>query len=62
MNKMSEKIVSAMNESEVQTMILDHYLGEAQTLTQGTEENLLCLTRNHMKRRLPKQSRTLRAS
>jgi hypothetical protein len=43
MNKMSEKIVSAMNESEVQTMILDHYLGEAQTLTQGTEENLLKL-------------------
>lgn len=43
MNKMSEKIVSAMNESEVQSMILDHYLGEAQTLTQGTEENLLKL-------------------
>lgn len=43
MNKMSEKIVSAMNESEVQSMILDHYLGEAQTLTAGTEENLLKL-------------------
>jgi MoxR-like ATPase len=43
MNKMSEKIVSAMNSSEVQSMILDHYLGEAQTLTQGTEENLLKL-------------------
>lgn len=43
MNKMSEKIVSAMNESEVNEMILDHYLGEAQTLTQGTEENLLKL-------------------
>lgn len=43
MNKMSEKIVAAMNESEVQSMILDHYLGEAQTLTAGTEENLLKL-------------------
>lgn len=43
MNKMSEKIVSAMNNNEVQSMILDHYLGEAQTLTQGTEENLLKL-------------------
>lgn len=43
MNKMSEKIVSAMNSDEVDSMILDHYLGEAQTLTQGTEENLLKL-------------------
>lgn len=43
MNKMSEKIVSAMNEEEVKDMILDHYLGEAQTLTEGTEENLLKL-------------------
>lgn len=43
MNKMSEKVVSAMNDSEVNSMILDHYLGEAQTLTQGTEENLLKL-------------------
>lgn len=43
MNKMSEKVVSAMNDKEIETMILDHYLGEAQTLTQGTEENLLKL-------------------
>lgn len=43
MNKMAEKVVSAMNDSEIETMIMDHYLGEAQTLTQGTEENLLKL-------------------
>lgn len=43
MNKMSEKVVSAMNDKEIETMIMDHYLGEAQTLTQGTEENLLKL-------------------
>lgn len=43
MNKMSEKVVSAMNDKEIETMIMDHYVGEAQTLTQGTEENLLKL-------------------
>lgn len=43
MNKMSEKVVSAMNDKEIETMIMDHYMGEAQTLTQGTEENLLKL-------------------
>lgn len=43
MNKMSEKVVSVMNDEEINTMILDHYVGEAQTLTTGTEENLLKL-------------------
>jgi MoxR-like ATPase len=43
MNKLTEKIVPAMNDDEVQRLIDDHYLGEAQTLTTGAEENLLKL-------------------
>lgn len=43
MNKLAEKIVPAMNEQEVQSLITDHYLGEAQTLTSGAEANLLKL-------------------
>lgn len=43
MNKMAEKISSVMNEAELQQMINDHYLGEAQLLTMGAEENLLKL-------------------
>lgn len=43
MNKMSEKVVSVMNDAELNAMVMDHYVGEAQTLTQGTEENLLKL-------------------
>ncbi len=43
MNKMAEKIVAVMNAKELQQMIADHYLGEAQTLTSGAEENLLKL-------------------
>ena len=43
MNKMAEKISSVMNEAELQQMINDHYLGEAQLLTVGAEENLLKL-------------------
>lgn len=43
MNKLAEKIVSVMTDSELHTLIDDHYLGEAQTLTQGAEENLLKL-------------------
>lgn len=43
MNKMAEKIASVMNEQELQQMIADHYLGEAQLLTSGAEENLLKL-------------------
>lgn len=43
MNKMSEKVSSVMNESELLQMIEDHYLGEAQLLTSGAEDNLLKL-------------------
>lgn len=41
MNKVAEKIVPAMNESELERLIVDHYAGEAQTLTTGAEANLL---------------------
>ena len=43
MNKLAEKISSIMNEKELNAIIRDHYLGEAQTLTSGAEENLLKL-------------------
>ncbi len=43
MNKMAEKISAIMNEEEIMQMIADHYLGEAQLLTSGAEENLLKL-------------------
>jgi len=43
MNKMVEKIVPVMTDEEVEQLIVDHYLGEAQTLTIGAEENLLKL-------------------
>ena len=43
MNKMAEKLVSAMNADEVQGLIDDHYAGESQTLTTGAENNLLKL-------------------
>ena len=43
MNKMTEKVSAVMNESELQQMINDHYLGEAQMLTTGAEANLLKL-------------------
>ena len=35
MNKMTEKISAVMNEQELMQMIADHYLGEAQLLTNG---------------------------
>ncbi len=41
MNKLSEKIVPAMNEQELDALLRDHYIGEAQTLTTGAEANLL---------------------
>lgn len=43
MNKMVEKITAILNEQELQALISDHYVGEAQTLTKGAEENLLKL-------------------
>ncbi|MCO4771924.1 MAG: DNA repair ATPase [Deltaproteobacteria bacterium] len=43
MNKLSEKIVPAMNDAELDALLRDHYIGEAQTLTTGAEANLLKL-------------------
>lgn len=43
MNKLAEKVVSAMNDAELHAVIGDHYIGEAQTLTTGAEQNLLKL-------------------
>ncbi|GIG69717.1 DNA repair ATPase [Phytomonospora endophytica] len=43
MNKLAERVVAAMNDDEVEAVIDDHYLGEAQTLTSGAEANLLKL-------------------
>ncbi|MFI6297946.1 DNA repair ATPase [Nonomuraea sp. NPDC050790] len=43
MNKLAERIVPVMNEAELEAVIDDHYVGEAQTLTSGAEANLLKL-------------------
>jgi hypothetical protein len=43
MNRLAEKVVSAMNDEEVEQLITDHYVGESQTLTTGAEQNLLKL-------------------
>lgn len=43
MNKMAEKVSAVMNHQELMQLIGDHYIGEAQTLTSGAEENLLKL-------------------
>jgi hypothetical protein len=43
MNKLAEKVVSAMNGDELERLIDDHYSGESQTLTTGAEQNLLKL-------------------
>jgi hypothetical protein len=43
MNKLAERIVAVMNDAEVESLLDDHYLGEAQTLTSGAEANLLKL-------------------
>ncbi len=43
MNKLAEKIVSAMNDAELNALVKDHYVGEGQTLTTGAEFNLLKL-------------------
>nr|WP_228449679.1 DNA repair ATPase [Streptomyces alkaliterrae] len=42
-NKLAERIVPVMNDEELEALIDDHYLGEAQTLTTGAEANLLKL-------------------
>ena len=41
MNKLAEKIVPIMNDAELKSMVLAHYEGESQTLTTGSEANLL---------------------
>jgi hypothetical protein len=41
MTKLAEKVVSAMNDAELEALIDDHYLGESQTLTTTAEQNLL---------------------
>lgn len=43
MNKLTEKIVAVMNDEELESLIDDHYIGEAQTLTTGAEHNMLKL-------------------
>ncbi|MEV4838956.1 DNA repair ATPase [Nonomuraea sp. NPDC049486] len=43
MNKLAERIVPAMNDDELEALVDDHYLGEAQTLTADAEANLLKL-------------------
>lgn len=43
MNKIAERIVPVMNDAELSDVIDDHYTGEAQTLTNGAESNLLKL-------------------
>ncbi|MDG2025702.1 MAG: hypothetical protein P8J50_01190 [Acidimicrobiales bacterium] len=44
MNRLAEKVLPIMNEDEIEQLLDDHYLGEAQTLTTGAEANLLKLT------------------
>jgi hypothetical protein len=41
MNRLAEKVQPIMNDAEIEAMLLDHYTGEAQTLTTGAESNLL---------------------
>jgi hypothetical protein len=55
MAKLTEKVVAAMNEAELERLIDDHYASESQTLTKGAEQNLLKLA--DMRGRLtPEQS------
>ncbi|MGQ7249693.1 DNA repair ATPase [Halomonas sp. V046] len=43
MSKLVEKLSPAMTDGDIEALIDDHYLGEAQLLTSGAEENLLKL-------------------
>jgi hypothetical protein len=43
MNRLAERIVPVMNDDELEAVIDDHYVGEAQTLSSGAEANLLKL-------------------
>ncbi len=41
MNRLAERIAPIMNDEEIRALLLDHYRNEAQTLTSGSEANLL---------------------
>lgn len=41
MNRIAEKVLPILTDSELERLIVDHYTGEAQTLTDGAEANLL---------------------
>ncbi len=41
MNRIAEKVLPVMNDAELQTLIVSSYQNDAQTLTTGTEANLL---------------------
>jgi len=43
MNRLAEKVVPVMSSEEVEDLLDDHYIGEAQTLAAGAEENTLKL-------------------
>ncbi|AKT39027.1 DNA repair ATPase [Chondromyces crocatus] len=43
MNKLTEKVVSAHTDAEIDRLVDDHYTSESQTLTSGAEQNLLKL-------------------
>ncbi len=43
MSKLAPKISAIMRDDEIDSLLRDHYRGEAQTLTSGAEENLLKL-------------------
>ncbi|MEO7109694.1 MAG: AAA family ATPase, partial [Polyangiaceae bacterium] len=43
MNKITEKVVAAHSDAEIESLMDDHYAGESQTLTTGAEQNLLKL-------------------
>ena len=43
MNRLAEKVLPVMNDDELEALLDDHYVGEAQTLTTGAESNLLKL-------------------
>ncbi len=41
MNRIAEKVLPVMTDAEVESVIVDHYENESQTLTTGAESNLL---------------------
>lgn len=57
MNKLAEKVVAAMNDAELESLIDDHYQGEAQTLTTGAEHNLLKLAELRGRQSLEQKAR-----